>query len=129
MPLVTTSATDKKMTYKPIYKLATLETAFDGWEDSRVTVSLFVNEGFRGRQHLLSFEAEFDEIPYQVIENDDEADNAPVEKHSIQYYTNDELHTIDLPNKYIISTGLSVGRKLVQIRTNRHIIEITKGGV
>ncbi|QUP88697.1 hypothetical protein KD909_15150 (plasmid) [Exiguobacterium sp. PFWT01] len=129
LPITVITPTPKPVTYKPIYALTTLEQAFDGWEDSSITVSLFLNQGLEGRQHLLSFEAEFDDMPYQVAENiDDDGDDTPCEKHSIQYYTNDELHTIDLPNGYIISKGLSVGKKMVQIRTKQHIIVITKGG-
>lgn len=115
-------------TYRPLYNYTTLEQAFEKWENSTVTVSLYLNEGLEGRQHLLSFEAEFDETPYQVIENDDESENAAVEQHSIQYYTNDELFTLDLPEGYIIFEGLKANRKMVQIRTNRHVIEILKGG-
>ncbi len=129
LPISEFSSTPAKVEYKPVYALTTLEQAFDGWEDSSITVSLFLNQGLEGRQHLLSFEAEFDEMPYQVAENvDDDGEDAPSEKHSIQYYTNDELHTIDLPEGYIISEGLSVGHKMVQVRTNQHIIVITKGG-
>lgn len=115
-------------TYRPIYNYTTLEQAFEKWENSTITVSLYLNEGLEGRQHLLSFEAEFDETPYQVIENDDENEDAAVEQHSIQYYTNDELFTLDLPEEYIIFEGLKTNRKMVQIRTNRHVIEIVKGG-
>ena len=118
-------------TYKPLYNYTTLEQAFDKWENSTVTVSLYLSEGLEGRQHLLSFEAEFDETPYQILENEDEDEDedAAVEQHAIQYYTNDELFTLDLPDQYVIFEGLKANRKMVQIRTNRHVIEILKGGI
>lgn len=114
--------------YRPLYTYTTLEQAFEKWENSTVTVSLYLNEGLEGRQHLLSFEAEFDETPYQVIESNDEDEGAAVEQHSIQYYTNDELFTLDLPDQYVIFEGTKANRKMVQIRTIRHVIEIMKGG-
>lgn len=128
LPISTVAAVTTRTPYKPIYNYTTLEQAFLKWENSTITVSLYLNEGLEGRQHLLSFEAEFDETPYQVIESDDEAEDAAVEQHSIQYYTNDELFSLDLPDEYIIFEGMKANRKMVQIRTSRHVIEIMKGG-
>lgn len=128
LPISTVAAATTLTPYKPIYNYTTLEQAFLKWENSTITVSLYLNEGLEGRQHLLSFEAEFDETPYQILENDDEDENAAVEQHSIQYYTNDELFSLDLPDQYIIFEGMKANRKMVQIRTSRHVIEITKGG-
>lgn len=129
MPLETKAKeTPQKTSYRPIYNYTTLEQAFEKWENATVTVSLYLNEGTEGRQHLLSFEAEFDETPYQILENDDEDEEAAVELHSIQYYTNGELFTLDLPREYIIFEGLKMNRKMVQVRTKRHVIEILKGG-
>ncbi len=128
LPISTVAAATTRTPYKPIYNYTTLEQAFLKWENSTITVSLYLNEGLEGRQHLLSFEAEFDETPYQILENDDEDEDAAVEQHSIQYYTNDELFSLDLPDQYIIFEGMKANRKMVQIRTSRHVIEITKGG-